>query len=86
MVRKNRTTKKWPKTYAHRHKRRHRRRNYIKQKKMWVKKNLLEKKMWVKKIIGQKNVGQIFFWPKHLVMFNLGCIPKISFQGNLEVV
>ena len=50
------------------------------------KKNLAKKKFGSKKNFGQKNMGQIFFWPKQLVMFNLGCIPKISFQGNLEVV
>ena len=55
-------------------------------KKMWGKKNVGQKKMWVKKMLAKKMWVKFFFWPKHLVMFNLGCIPKFSFQGNLEVV
>ena len=54
-------------------------------KKIWIKKNVGKKKMGQKNL-GQKHLGQIFFGMKHLVRFKEGCIPKISFQGNLEMV
>ena len=55
-------------------------------KKFWVKKKNSEIFFGSTIFFLKKNVGQIFFGMDHLVWLNLGCIPKISFLGTVEVV